>query len=220
MQKSSLEVIESQTEVRYWLMSGTEEVRNWVTLLGSTHYNFWRYLTSCDLSAQTHSEDTVLKCFGFPLVQLVLFSGKSKPGSSKGVGSDHSELAPLACDLYCSKGSTLRRDPTSALPVLKCFIILEQGVPHICFVSHTFIFPSSCKLGSWSWAPSGMLMRKERYPPSFSYLPYKFKSKLYCFFLQLVSCCLPLVFLLTHPSRPSYWFWDQEQRCAPIKSYL
>ena len=29
--------------------------------------------TSSDLSAQTPSEDTVLKCFGFPLVHLVIF---------------------------------------------------------------------------------------------------------------------------------------------------
>ena len=139
----------------------------------------------------------MLKCFGFPLVQLVLFSGKSKPGSSKGVGSDHSELAPLACDLYCSKGSTLRRDPTSALPVLKCFIILEQGVPHICFVSHTFIFPSSCKLGSWSWAPSGMLMRKERYPPSFSFLPDQIHK-------QIVLLFPPTCFLLPSTSLPPH----------------
>ena len=30
---------------------------------------------------------------------------------------------------------TLRRDPTSALPVLKRLIFLDQGVPHFC-VSH------------------------------------------------------------------------------------
>ena len=56
------------------------------------------------------------------------------------MGSGHPELAPLCCDLYCSKGPTLRRDPNSALPVLKCLIFLEQGVPHVCFVSHTFSF--------------------------------------------------------------------------------
>ena len=154
-------------------MSSTEEVRSWVAWLGSTHYIFWRCPTSWDLSAQTHSEDRVLKCFGFPLVQLVIFSGKSKPRSSQGVDSENPELAPLACDLYCSKGHTLRRDPTSALSVLKCLIFLEQGVPHVCFVSHTFIFPGSCKLGSCSWAPSGMLMRMERYPPSFSFHSYQ-----------------------------------------------
>ena len=58
------------------------------------------------------------------------FSGKSKPWTSKGVGSAHPELAPMACDLYCPKGPTFRRDPTSALPVLKYLIFLEQGVPH------------------------------------------------------------------------------------------
>ena len=42
MQKSSLGEIEIQTEVRYWLMSCTEEVRSWITWLGSTHYVFWR----------------------------------------------------------------------------------------------------------------------------------------------------------------------------------
>ena len=148
----------------------------------------------------------MLKCFGFPLVQLVLFSGKSKPGSSKGVGSDHSELAPLACDLYCSKGSTLRRDPTSALPVLKCLVFLEQEVPHVCFVSHTFIFHWLLQIGLLARAPSGMRRRKERYPPSFSFFPDQIHNKLYCFFLQLISSCLPLVFLLTQPLRPSYWF--------------
>ena len=46
------------------------------------------------------------------------------------MGSGHPELAPLACDLQCPKGPTLRRDPTSAPPVLKCLIFLERGVPH------------------------------------------------------------------------------------------
>ena len=46
----------------------------------------------------------MLKHIGFLLVQLVIFSGKSKPGNSMDVGSGHPELAPLACDLYCSKG--------------------------------------------------------------------------------------------------------------------
>ena len=140
MQISSLGVIEIQTEVGYWLMSGTEEVRSWVTWLGSIRYIYWRCATSWDLSAQSYSEDTVLKHNGFFIVQLVIFSGKSKPGNSMDVGSGHPQLAPLACDLYCSKGPTLRRDPTSALPVLKCLVFLEQEVPNICFVSHTFIF--------------------------------------------------------------------------------
>ena len=67
------------------------------------------------------------------------------PGSSKDVGSGHQELAPLARDLYCPKGPTLRRDPTSALPVLKCLIFLEQGFQS--FVSHTFIFHWNLQIG-------------------------------------------------------------------------
>ena len=126
--------------------------------------------TSCDLSAQTPSEDRVLKNFGFPLVHFVIFSGKSRPQSAKGVGSGHPELAPLACDLYCPKDPILRRDPTSALPVLKCLIFLEQVNPHFCFVSHTFIFHWLFKLDSWCWARSEMLIRKEIYPPSLSSL--------------------------------------------------
>ena len=145
----------------------------------------------------------MLKCFGFPLVQLVIFSGKSRPGSSKCVGSGHPELAPLACDLYCPQGPTLRRDPTSVLPVLKCLIFLEKGT-HT-FVFHTFISHSLHKLGSWSWALSEMLMRKERYPPSFSFLPYQIHKQILMPFLQLVSCCIPLAFFLTHPPRQCYW---------------
>ena len=54
------------------------------------------------------------------------------------MGSGHPELASLACDLYCQKGPKLRRDPTSALPVLKCLIFLEQGVPHFCVLLFRF----------------------------------------------------------------------------------
>ena len=133
------------------------------------------------------------------------FSGKSRPGSSKGVGSVHPELAPLACDLYCPQGPTLRRDPTCALPVLKCLIFLEQGVPYVCLCSTLPFFTGSCKLGGWSWAPSEMLMRKERYPPSFSFLPYQIHKQIVLFFPSTLSCCHPLASLITHPPRPSYW---------------
>ena len=130
--------------------------------------------TSYDLSAQTPAEDRVLKHFGFPLVHFVIFffSEKSRPASVKGVGSGHPELAlgPLACDIYCPKGPIFRKDPTSALPVLKFLIFLEQVNPHFCFVSHTFIFHWLFKLGSWCWARSEMLIRKEIYPPSLSFL--------------------------------------------------
>ena len=54
------------------------------------------------------------------------FSGQSRPGGSKGVGSGHPELAPLACDLHCPKDPTFRKDPTSELPVYKWLIFLEQ----------------------------------------------------------------------------------------------
>ena len=133
------------------------------------------------------------------------FSVKSRPGSSKGVASGHPDLALLTCDLYDSKGPTLRRDPTSALLVLKCLIFLEQGVPHVCFVSHTFISYWLHKLGSWSWAPSEMLMRKERYPPSFSFLPYQINKQI---LVPFPSTCflLPSISLPPHsPPRPCYW---------------
>ena len=51
------------------------------------------------------------------------------------MGSGHPELASLACDLYCPKGPTLRRDLTSALADLKCLIFLEQEGP-------TFLCPT------------------------------------------------------------------------------
>ena len=108
------------------------------------------------------------------------------------MGSGHPELAPLACDLYCPQGPTLRRDPTSVLPVLKCLIFLEKGT-HT-FVFHTFISHSLHKLGSWSWALSEMLMRKERYPPS-SFLPYLTHR-------QIVLLFPPNYFLLPSISLP------------------
>jgi len=87
------------------------------------------------------------------------------------MGSGQPDFALLAYDLYCSKGATFRRHPTSALPVLKYLVFLEQEVPHFCFVSHTLIFHWLLKIRLLARAPSGMLMRKERYPPSFSFLP-------------------------------------------------
>ena len=120
------------------------------------------------------------------------FSGKSRPGSSKGVGSGHPELAPLACDLFCPKGPTLRRDPTSTLPVLKCLIFLEQGGPTLLCPTLLFL-TGSYKLCSWSWSPSGILVRKERYPPSFSFLPYQIHKQIIlpfpstCFLLPSIS---------------------------------
>ena len=123
-------------------------------------------------------------------------SGKSRPESSKGMGSGHTELASLAYDLYCPKGPTLRRDLTSALPDLKCLIFLEQGGPTFSCPTLSFL-TGSYKLGSWSWAPSEILMRKERYPPSFSFLPDQIhKHNL----MPFSSTCflLPSISLLPH----------------------
>ena len=147
MQKSRLGPIENQTEVSYWLMSGIEEGRSWVTWLGSTHYIFWRCPGPPVTWVLRHPQRTgCWSILAFPL-SLCHFSGKSRPGSAKGMGSGHPELAPKACDFYCPKGPTLRRDPTPALPVLKCLIFLEQGVPHSCFVSHTFVFHWLLQIG-------------------------------------------------------------------------
>ena len=125
------------------------------------------------------------------------FSGKSRPESSKDVGSGHPELALLACDLYCSKGPTLRMDHTSVLPVLKCLIFLEQGVPHVVLCPTLSFVTGSRKLGSWSWVPSGMLMRKERYPPSFSFLPEQIHK-------QIVLLFPPTCFLLPSINLPPH----------------
>ena len=147
MQQWSLRAIENQTEVSYWLMSGTEEGRTWVTWMGSTQYIFWR----CPDLLWPECSDTLrgqaAEAFWLFPCPLCHFSGESRPGSVKGVGSGHPDLAPLAYYFYCPKGPTLRRDPTSALPVLKCLIFLEKGVPHFCFVSHTFLFHWLLQIG-------------------------------------------------------------------------
>ena len=196
MQKSRLGAIENQTEVSYWLMSGTEEVRSWVTWLGSTHYVFWRGPGPPATCVLRNPQTTgCWRVFAFPLSSLSFFR-KIKPGSSKDVGSGHPELAPLACDLYCPKGPTLRRDPTSALPVLKWLIFLEQGIPNFVCVPHLFL-TGSCILSSWSWIRSGMLMRKERHPPSFSFLLYQIHKQI---ILLFPSTC----FLLLSINLPSH----------------
>ena len=70
--------------------------------------------------------------FGFPLVRLVIFQENQGLGVLRVWVQVTQSWLHWPCDLYCSKGPTLRRDPTSALPVLKCLIFLEQGVPHFC----------------------------------------------------------------------------------------
>jgi len=133
MQKSSLGEIEIQTEVCHWLMSGTEEVKKWITWLGSTHSVFWRRPGPPVTWVLRHPQRTgCWSVLAFPLSTLSFFR-KIRPGSSKGMCSGHpASLAPMACDFYFLKGPKLRRDTTSALPVLKCLIFLEQGVPHFC----------------------------------------------------------------------------------------
>ena len=69
MQKSRLGAIQNHTEVSNWLMSGTEEDMAGLHPLCLLETPW----ISCDLSAQTPSEDTVLKYFGFLLVHLVIF---------------------------------------------------------------------------------------------------------------------------------------------------
>ena len=124
------------------------------------------------------------------------FFRKIKPASSKDAGSGHPELVPLACDLYSPKGPTLRRNPISAFPVLKCLIFLEQGGPTLLCPTLSF-FTGSYKLGSWTWDPSEMIMRKERYPPSFSSLPYQTHK-------QILMPCPSTCFLLPSMSLPPH----------------
>ena len=148
MQKSSLGEIEIQTEVCYRIMSGTEEVKSWITWLGSAYYVFWRCPGPPATWVLIHPQRTgCWSVLAFPLSTLSFFR-KIKAWSSKGVGSGHPALAPMACDLYCQKGPKLRRDSTSALPVLKCLIFLEQSVPHFCVPHfHFSLAPKNCVAG-------------------------------------------------------------------------
>ena len=146
MQKSSLGAIEIQTEVGYSLMSGTEEVRSWVTWLGSTHYIYWRCPTSYDLSAPTHSEDMVLKHNGFLLVQLVIFQETQRLGILN-VWVQVTEFGSTGLWPLLFKGPHTQKGPHLCSPCLECLIFLEQGVPRVCFVSHTFIFHWLLQIG-------------------------------------------------------------------------
>ena len=71
-------------------------------------------------------------------------SGKSRPGSSKGVGSDHPELAPMACDLYCPKSPTLRREPPLLSLSWNTSYFLNNG-------SHTFVLHFRFPLVPTNW---------------------------------------------------------------------
>ena len=60
-----------------------------------------------------------------------------------------------------------QQGPTSALPALKFLVCVEQGVSHVYFAL------TPCKFCHWSWVPDELLVRKETFSPSFSYLPYQ-----------------------------------------------
>ena len=177
-------------------MSGTEEVRSQITWLGSTHYVFWRFSGTPETWVFRHPQRIGWWNVWLSPCPPCHFSGKSRPGTSKGVGSVHTDLAPLACDIYCLKSPTLRRDPHLCSPCLKMTnISWTRGLTLLC-PTLSFL-TGSYKLCSWSWAPSGMLMRKERYQPSFSFLPYQIHKQI---ILPFPSTCflLPSISLPTH----------------------
>ena len=160
MQKLNLGEIEIQTEVCYWLMSRTEEVRSWITWLGSTHYVFWRPPGPPATWVLRHHQRTgCWNILAFPL-STCHFSGKSRPGTSTGVGSGHTQKGPHLCS-----------------PCLETPHISWSRGPTLLCLTLSFL-TGSYKLGSWSWAPSEMLMRKERHPPSFSFLPYQIHKQI------------------------------------------
>ena len=128
-------------------------------------------------------------------------SGKSRPGNSKDVGSGHPELAPLACDLHSPMGPHTQKGPHLCSPCLDMTNNFLNKGSHMFVLCPTLsFFTSSCKLGSWSLAPSEMLMRKERYPPSFSFLPYQIHKQIILFFLP--TCFLLPSISLPHNSCP------------------
>ena len=170
MQKSSLGEIEIHTEVCYWIMSGTEEIRSWITCLGSTQLcllkNSW---TSSALSAQTPSEDRVQKHFGFPLVHLVIFQEHQCLGVLR-VWVQVTQIGSNGMWPLMSKGPQSQKGPHFCSPFHEVPDISWTTGPTLLCPTLSF-FTGSYKSGSWSWAPSEMLMRKKRYPPSFSFLP-------------------------------------------------
>jgi len=152
MQISSLGAIEIQTEVGYWLMSGTEEVRSWVTWLGSTRYIYWRCTTSWDQSAQSYSEDTVLKHNGFFIVQLVIFFRKIKAWEFYGCGFRSPRVGSAGLWPLLFKGPHTQKGPHLCSPCLKMpSISWTRGpkylfcVPHI----HFSLAPTIWVGGPW-----------------------------------------------------------------------
>ena len=137
MQKSSLGEIEIQTEVCYWLKSSTE-VRSWTHLDGLHPLCLLKTSwTSSHLSAQTPSEDRVLKCLGFPLVYLVIFQ------ENQGLGVLRVLVQVTQIWLHWPVTSTAKRAPNSegTQPLLSlswnASYFLNKG-SHT-FMSHPFV---------------------------------------------------------------------------------
>ena len=115
------------------------------------------------------------EAFGFPLVYLVIFQ------ENQGLGVLRAWVQVTQSWLHWPVTSTVQRVPHSegTPPLLSlsgnAYYFLNKG-SHT-FVSHTFISHWLHKLVRWSWAPSEMLIRKERiHHPSPSLL-IKFISK-------------------------------------------
>ena len=212
MQKYHLGETEIQTEVCYWLVSGTEEIRSWITWLDSTRYVFWRrpgppgtwvlrnpQSTGCwsvlAFSLSTLSFFRKIKAWGF--LRCVFWSPRVASSGLWPLLSKELHLRAQKGPHLCSSclgmfNISWTRGPTLLCPTLS-------------------IFTGSYKLGSWSWAPSEMLMRKEGYPRSFTFFPYQIHKQILRPFpsnwFLLPSISLPSH--SPHP-RPSYWSWAQE----------
>ena len=114
--------------------------------------------------------------FGFPLVRLVIFQENQGLGVLRvWVQVTQSWLQwPV---ISMSKEPHSQKGPHLCSPCLEMpHISLTRGPTLLC--PRLSFLTGSYKLGSWSWAPSEMLMRKERYPPSFFFLPYKIHKQI------------------------------------------
>ena len=128
--------------------------------------------------------------FWFPIVHLVIFQENQGLGVLRvWVQVTQSWLQwPV---ISMSKEPHSQKGPHLCSPCLEMpHISLTRGPTLLC--PRLSFLTGSYKLGSWSWAPSEMLMRKERYPPSFTFLPDQIHKQILIPFLQLVSCCIPL----------------------------
>ena len=71
-----------------------------------------------NLSAQAPSEDRVLNCFGFSLVHFVIFQENQGLGILRMWVQVTQSWLHWPVTYTLQRAPTLRRDPTSALPVL------------------------------------------------------------------------------------------------------